>query len=50
MMLYTDTDWANSVSKVVDYKVDGQSSIPGKAKDFSFRNRVQTGSGVHPVS
>jgi hypothetical protein len=33
-----------------DYGLDGQGSIPGRAKDFSSDLCIQTGSGAHPAS
>jgi hypothetical protein len=30
--------------------MDDRGSIPGRSRDFSLRQRVQIGSGAHPVS
>jgi hypothetical protein len=38
----------NSVSNVVGYVLDGQSSILGRGREFSRCHYVQTGSGTHP--
>jgi hypothetical protein len=39
-----------SVGIAMSYGMDGRSSIPGGARDFSVIHRVRTDSGAHPAS
>jgi hypothetical protein len=34
----------------MSYGLDNRGSVPGRGRDFSLHHRLQTGSGVHPIS
>jgi hypothetical protein len=50
--LYVDKkmSWHCSAGTAGGYGLDGRSSFPGKAGDFSLLQSVQTGSGGDPAS